>query len=64
MTQHYACIVNSRGRGKENLRRAEVKISGPAIHQAPQTGFGIAATDGRGAGPGCIFARSPRPVFE
>jgi hypothetical protein len=47
-----------------DLRRAEVKISGLAIHQAPQTCFDTAATDERGADLACIFERSSRPVFE
>jgi hypothetical protein len=35
----------------------------PAIHQALQTGFDIAATDERCVDLGCIYERSLRPVF-
>jgi hypothetical protein len=46
-----------------NFARAEVKISAPAIHQAPQTYFGTVATDERGADLACTCERSPRPFF-
>jgi hypothetical protein len=54
-----------RGRARRIDRHGREYIpSGPAVHQAPQTCFDTAATDERGAGPGCIFERSSRPVFE
>jgi hypothetical protein len=41
-----------------------LKISGLAIHQAPQICFDTAATDERDVDLACIFEGSSRPVFE
>jgi hypothetical protein len=42
---------------------AELTMSEPAIHQAPQTYFGTAATDDCGADLDFLCERSSRPVF-
>ena len=48
----------------QSVYATERTNSGPAIHQAPQTGFDTAATDDRGAALACLCERSLRRVFE
>jgi hypothetical protein len=48
----------------QSVYATELTNCGPAIHQAPQTCFDIAATDDRGAVLACLFERNLRPVFE
>src|ERR1700731_98786 len=46
------------------VHQRSVKISGLAIHQAPQTCFDTAAINERGTGLACISEGSSRPAFE
>jgi hypothetical protein len=47
----------------QSVYATELTNNGPAIHQAPQTYFGIGATDDCGALLVSLFERSLRPVF-